>query len=46
VPSTPEVYVGESNVEMYLPSDTGLHVSEGMIYDLIGWVYYKARGWV
>jgi uncharacterized SAM-binding protein YcdF (DUF218 family) len=46
VPSTPEVYVGESDVEMYLPSDTGLHVSEGMIYDLMGWVYYKARGWV
>jgi len=46
VPSTPEVYAGESDVEMYLPSEAGLHVSEGMIYDLIGWVYYKARGWV
>jgi uncharacterized SAM-binding protein YcdF (DUF218 family) len=46
VASTPAVYVGESDVEMYLPSDTGLHVSEGMIYDLMGWVYYKARGWV
>ena len=47
VPSTPEVYVGDNDaVDMYLPSDTGLHVSEGLIYDLMGWVYYKARGWV
>jgi uncharacterized SAM-binding protein YcdF (DUF218 family) len=47
VPSTPEVYIGNGDVlDMYLPSDIGLHVSEGMIYDLMGWVYYKARGWV
>ena len=47
VPSTPEMYVRDSDVlDMYLPSETGLQVSEGMIYDLMGWVYYKARGWV
>ncbi len=47
VPSTPEVYVGDADVlDMYMPSDGGLHVSEGMIYDLMGWVYYKVRGWL
>jgi uncharacterized SAM-binding protein YcdF (DUF218 family) len=48
VPSIPEVYVADSDdvLDMYLPSDTGLQISEGMIYDLMGWVYYKARGWV
>lgn len=48
VPSTPEVYVasGEYAMEMYLPSTTGLHASERMIYDLVGWAYYKYRGWV
>ena len=47
VPSTPEVYVARGGaLEKYLPSLLGLHVSESMIYDLMGWVYYKARGWV
>ena len=48
VPATPEVYVatGEYAMEMYLPSVAGLHASERMIYDLLGWAYYKARGWV
>jgi hypothetical protein len=32
-------------LDMYLPSETGLQISEGMIYDLMGWVYYKLRGW-
>lgn len=46
-PSTPEVYVtrGEG-LELFLPSDAGLRTSEPMIYDLLGWVYYKARGWI
>lgn len=47
VPSTPQVYVGGSDrLEMYLPSGTGLDVSEGMIHDLVGWVYYRVKGWV
>ena len=47
VPSTPEVYVARGDrFEMFLPSRTGLSVSEHMMYDLMGWVYYKARGWI
>jgi uncharacterized SAM-binding protein YcdF (DUF218 family) len=47
VPSTPEVYAARGGVfEMYLPSRTGLDVSERLIYDLLAWVYYRARGWV
>ena len=47
VPSTPEVYVARGRfLEMYLPSGAGLHASECMIYDLMAWVYYKARGWL
>ena len=48
VPSTPEVYIAsdEFPLEMYVPSAAGLYTSERMIYDLLGWVYYKARGWV
>jgi uncharacterized SAM-binding protein YcdF (DUF218 family) len=46
-PSTPEVYVARGSVlEMFLPSAAGLRTSEPMIYDLLGWVYYKARGWI
>ena len=46
-PSTPEVYVARGGVlEMFLPSSAGLRTSEPMIYDLFGWVYYKARGWI
>jgi uncharacterized SAM-binding protein YcdF (DUF218 family) len=47
VPSTPEVCAGCGEMfQMYLPSRTGLRVSEGLIYDLLGYLYYKARGWV
>lgn len=47
VPSTPEVYVERGHfLEPYLPSRVGLSISESMLYDLLGWVYYKARGWV
>ena len=47
VPSTPEVYVARGDVlEMYLPSRVGLSTSERMMYDLMGWAYYKARGWI
>lgn len=47
VPSTPEVYVARGDrFEMYLPSRVALQVSERMMYDLIGWAYYKARGWI
>ena len=46
-PSSPEVYVARGDVlEMFLPSGAGLRTSEPMIYDLLGWVYYKARGWI
>jgi uncharacterized SAM-binding protein YcdF (DUF218 family) len=46
IPSTPETYVPRGEfLEMYLPSRVGLYESERMIYDLAGWVYYKARGW-
>jgi uncharacterized SAM-binding protein YcdF (DUF218 family) len=45
VPSIPEVYVADHVLDMYLPSNTGLQISEGLIYDLMGWVYYKLRGW-
>ena len=47
VPSTPEVYVARGGrFEMYLPSRTALYASERMMYDLLGWAYYKARGWI
>jgi uncharacterized SAM-binding protein YcdF (DUF218 family) len=47
VPSTPEVYVPRGEfLEMYLPSRTGLEASQSMAYDLLAWVYYKARGWI
>lgn len=47
VPSTPDVYVPRGGpLEMYLPSRVALYASERMMYDLIGRVYYKARGWV
>jgi uncharacterized SAM-binding protein YcdF (DUF218 family) len=47
VPSTPEVYVARGAFyKMYVPSRVGLSMSESMIYDLLGWVYYKAKGWV
>jgi uncharacterized SAM-binding protein YcdF (DUF218 family) len=46
-PSTPEVYVARGDVlELFLPSEAGLRTSESMIYDLLGWVYYKARRWI
>lgn len=47
VPSTPEIYVPRGDrFEMYLPSRTALSVSDRMMYDLAGWVYYKARKWI
>jgi uncharacterized SAM-binding protein YcdF (DUF218 family) len=47
VPSTPEVYVARGDfLEMYLPSRIGLYTSERMMYDVLAWVYYKARGWI
>lgn len=47
VPSTPETYVPRGGAfEMYLPSRVALYASERMIYDLLGWAYYKARGWI
>jgi uncharacterized SAM-binding protein YcdF (DUF218 family) len=47
VPSTPEVYpANRDDLEMYLPSRTGLSTSERMMYNLMAWAYYKARGWI
>jgi uncharacterized SAM-binding protein YcdF (DUF218 family) len=47
VPSTPAITIaGGHGVEMYLPSQIGLYTSERMFYDLLGWVYYKAQGWI
>ena len=47
VPSSPEVYVRRGRfLEMYLPSTEALDASEHMVYDLMAWVYYKARGWL
>ena len=47
VPSTPEMYVGHGHfLEKYLPSLEGLSVSESLMYDLLGGVYYRIRGWV
>ena len=47
VPSTPEVYVAHGHfLEMYLPSLEGLSASESVIYDLLGRVYYRVRGWL
>jgi uncharacterized SAM-binding protein YcdF (DUF218 family) len=47
VPSTPEVYVPRGVfLEWYLPSRVGLSASESLFYDLLGWAYYRARGWV
>ena len=47
VPSTPDVYVARGDrFEMFLPSRIALYASERLMYDLLGWVYYKARGWL
>jgi uncharacterized SAM-binding protein YcdF (DUF218 family) len=47
IPSTPEVYVAHGDVlEMYIPSRIGLYTSERMMYDVLAWMYYKARGWI
>jgi hypothetical protein len=47
VPSTPDVYVARGErFEMFLPSRIALYASERLMYDLLGWVYYKARGWL
>jgi uncharacterized SAM-binding protein YcdF (DUF218 family) len=47
VPSTPEVYVPSgSALEMFLPSRSGLAVSDRLFYDLLGRAYYRARGWI
>lgn len=47
VPSTPEINVEQGEfLEIYLPSRTGLYISERMMYDLLAWAYYKARGWI
>ena len=47
VPSTPEIYVARGDLlEMYLPSRTGLYTSDRIVYDLMAWAYYKARGWI
>jgi uncharacterized SAM-binding protein YcdF (DUF218 family) len=46
VPSTPQPFVPRgADFERYLPSRVALSASESLIYDLIGRVYYKARGW-
>ena len=47
VPSSPEFYV-PTNIpfEAFLPSDAALDASRMMMYDLLGLVYYKARGWI
>lgn len=46
VPSTPQAFVPRGAVlEWYLPSGVALSASERLIYDLIGRVYYKVRGW-
>ena len=46
VPSTPQVFVPRgASLERYLPSRLALSASESLIYDLIGRVYYRVRGW-
>ena len=45
VPSTPEVFVPRGRLEQYLPSRVALAASERLIYDLIGRLYYRTRGW-
>jgi uncharacterized SAM-binding protein YcdF (DUF218 family) len=46
VPSTPQAFVSRGGVlEDCLPSRVALALSESLIYDLIGRVYYKVRGW-
>ena len=47
VPSSPEFYVSNNTpLEPFLPSDAALDASRMMMYDLLGLVYYKARGWI
>ena len=47
VPSSPEFYVPDGTpFEPFLPSDAALDASRTMMYDLLGLVYYKARGWI
>jgi uncharacterized SAM-binding protein YcdF (DUF218 family) len=47
VPSSPEVYVNDSRPwGYYVPSQNALYVSEQLIYDQLGMVYYWARGWI
>lgn len=46
VPSTPEVYATRGHfLEAYVPSRAGLSASESLMYDLVGRVYYRLRGW-
>jgi uncharacterized SAM-binding protein YcdF (DUF218 family) len=47
VPAAPEVFTNDaSSLQMYLPSKGALELSERVLYDLAGWIYYRARGWV
>jgi uncharacterized SAM-binding protein YcdF (DUF218 family) len=46
VPSTPQAFVPRgAMLESYLPSRVALSASEALIYDLVGRVYYRVRGW-
>ena len=45
-PSSPEVYAASDGIlDLFLPSEAALRASESAIYDVVGRVYYKARGW-
>ena len=47
VPSSPEFYTPRGvPFEPFLPSNAALEASTSLMYDLLGMVYYKARGWI
>ena len=47
VPSSPEFYTPRGvPFEPFLPAKAALDASTAMMYDLLGFVYYRARGWI
>jgi uncharacterized SAM-binding protein YcdF (DUF218 family) len=47
IPSSPEPYADNvKRVEWFIPSKNALFASQMAIYDKLGWIYYRLRGWV
>jgi uncharacterized SAM-binding protein YcdF (DUF218 family) len=47
VPSNPEAFGGDAGMlKKFLPSDSALDATTGMVYDVFARLYYRMRGWV